>query len=290
MNLTKLFSVISFLSIVFIENAFAHDTPVHQYIVKQAYYFLENEIGTIPELRDRIGLSFSGSGDDNHPWNTGYIGVAAMREDMDDPIWGFGGLFNGWTPTVTHFRNADEGDNGKIAIPGAGPLTIPIVTVGNVNTYNPLEYDPTPFPALPWRGDQIISGSQSRSAFSSLSEKFSSIKNTNTNISSNILNVVNAKFDSAMRQRSKEEVLLSLAANYRAKGKYRKAKDIFESIVKGNNRTKSDMPALIQLYGTYQEELFDSLSSLQLKRTEQKEAFKQKLLNISVYNSNKNIN
>jgi hypothetical protein len=96
---------------------YAHDTPVHQYVAKQAYYFLENEKGLIQEFKNRMGLSFNGPGDDNYPWQTGYIGVAAMREDLEDPIWGYGGLFNGWTPTSTHFWDADNGDDVKTPIP-----------------------------------------------------------------------------------------------------------------------------------------------------------------------------
>ena len=119
MKFTSLKILIYYFTILFYGVLLAHDTPVHQYVVKQAYYFLENEIGAVPELRDRIGLSFNGPGDDATPWATGYIGVAAMREDLEDPIWGFGGLFDGWTPSVTHFWDADNGDNVKIPIPAS---------------------------------------------------------------------------------------------------------------------------------------------------------------------------
>ena len=119
MKFTSLKLLIPFFIIIFYGMLLAHDTPVHQYVVKQAYYFLENEIGTVPELRDRIGLSFNGAGNDATPWATGYIGVAAMREDLEDPIWGFGGLFDGWTPSVTHFWDADNGDNVTTPIPAS---------------------------------------------------------------------------------------------------------------------------------------------------------------------------
>ena len=118
-NSTSLPLIIFIFTLVLVQTAFAHDTPVHQYIVKQAYYFLENEKGPIPELRDRIGLSFVGSGDDDDPWQTGYIGVGAMREDLEDPLWGYGDLFEGWTPTSTHFWDADNGDDVLTPIPGS---------------------------------------------------------------------------------------------------------------------------------------------------------------------------
>ncbi len=117
MNYRLLQILIAFSTLFFYRIIFAHDTPVHQYVAKQAYYFLENEKGPIPELMYRIGLLFDGAGNDNFPWQTGFIGVAAMREDLEDPIWGYGGLFNGWTPTSTHFWDADNGDDVKIAIP-----------------------------------------------------------------------------------------------------------------------------------------------------------------------------
>ena len=52
-----------------------------------------------------------------NPGLLGYIGVAAEREDMEDPIWGYGGAFNGWTPTSTHFWDSDFGDDVKTPIP-----------------------------------------------------------------------------------------------------------------------------------------------------------------------------
>lgn len=38
---------------------------------------------------------------------------------MEDPICGFGAAFNGWTPTVTHFWDAENGDDSKISIPAS---------------------------------------------------------------------------------------------------------------------------------------------------------------------------
>ena len=96
---------------------FPHEPQVHQYMVKQAYYFLDWEKGPIPELRDRIGLDIYGYGSDDDPWYFGLIGVGAWREDLEDPIWGYGGPFNGWTPTSTHFWDPDAGDDNPTPIP-----------------------------------------------------------------------------------------------------------------------------------------------------------------------------
>lgn len=99
-------------------SSMAHKEWVHQYIVKQGYLFLESELGfQIPDLRNRIGLNFYGKGSDNDPWGTGLIGVAAWREDLEDPIWGYGGLFQGWTPSSTHFWIADLDDDARTPIP-----------------------------------------------------------------------------------------------------------------------------------------------------------------------------
>jgi hypothetical protein len=81
----------------------AHDEPVHQFIAQQAYLFLESQVGPISELRERIGFGYVGGGPNDDPWSTGMVAVGAWREDFEDPIWGYGGLFQGWTPSSTHF-------------------------------------------------------------------------------------------------------------------------------------------------------------------------------------------
>lgn len=86
----------------------AHKEWVHQYMVKEAYKLLELQVGVIPELRNHMGMDFFGPGDNADPWGTGFISVAAWREDMEDVIWGKGTIFSEWTPSATHFWNADE--------------------------------------------------------------------------------------------------------------------------------------------------------------------------------------
>lgn len=102
----------SFIIILLTSTLFAHKEWVHQYIVREAYRYLELKLSmTYPDFKNHIGFNFDGYGNDNDPWATGYIGVASWREDKDDPVWGYGTAFNGWTASSTHFWNADFGDN-----------------------------------------------------------------------------------------------------------------------------------------------------------------------------------
>jgi hypothetical protein len=95
----------------------AHKEWVHQYTVKQAYLMLEAQIGPVPELRDRIGMTFYGYGDNTYPWATGLVGVGAWREDIEDPVYRYGGPFDGWAASSTHFWRADNGDEATTPIP-----------------------------------------------------------------------------------------------------------------------------------------------------------------------------
>lgn len=96
---------------------YCHKEWVHKYLVKESYRYLEFHIGPIPELRDRIGMNFYGRADDDNPWATGLIGVAAWREDLEDPVYGSGNWFQGWTPSSTHIWRSDGGDNVTTPIP-----------------------------------------------------------------------------------------------------------------------------------------------------------------------------
>ncbi len=99
----------------------AHKEWVHQYLAKESYGFLEYKIGVIyPDLRDHIGLNFDGRGSDNEPWLYPYVAAGAWREDLEDPVYGYGGWFNGWTPTVTHFWRADDGLDDVTPITASG--------------------------------------------------------------------------------------------------------------------------------------------------------------------------
>ena len=51
------------LMVLFSKNVFGHKEWVHQHIAKQAYYFLENQLGVkLTEFKSHIGLYYSGSG------------------------------------------------------------------------------------------------------------------------------------------------------------------------------------------------------------------------------------
>ncbi|MFD2784878.1 T9SS type A sorting domain-containing protein [Hymenobacter rubripertinctus] len=104
----KLF-LMTFLGLWFSQRpAFAHKEWVHQYMVQQSYLYLEQQIGPVPALRDAIGLNFRGRGLDSRPFNNSYpIGIGAWREDSEDPVYGYGGT-RGFTPSITHFWDADN--------------------------------------------------------------------------------------------------------------------------------------------------------------------------------------
>ncbi len=94
----------------------AHEPVVHQYMVKQAYLFLEREKGVIQELKDRVGLDWNGYGDAAQPWKYGFVSLGAWREDMEDPVYGYSFGYK-WTPTCTHFWDADAGDDATTTLP-----------------------------------------------------------------------------------------------------------------------------------------------------------------------------
>lgn len=108
--------ITTFFCSFFILNGWSHKEWVHQYLTKEAYYFLAAQpqfLDGIPALRDAIGLTFHGKGDDDDPWHSQFpIGVGAWREDSDDPIYNYF-LWNGGTCSITHFWKADEGENSR---------------------------------------------------------------------------------------------------------------------------------------------------------------------------------
>lgn len=118
---------ISFLLLFgFLNVAFAHKEWVHQYQVRQAYLFLENQIGVVPGIKNAIDFTtlsqYDPTIDENSPWKSDYgIWIGAWREDEEDPIYEYVKLnFNplspdetAITPSITHFWLADVGDNEK---------------------------------------------------------------------------------------------------------------------------------------------------------------------------------
>ncbi|TGE16959.1 hypothetical protein [Hymenobacter elongatus] len=98
--------------------AFAHKEWVHQYMVKQSYLYLEQQIGAIPALRNAIGLNYHGKGNDAQPFNTSYpIGIGAWREDTEDPVYGYRLGVNSSTPSITHFWDADNPNENYESVP-----------------------------------------------------------------------------------------------------------------------------------------------------------------------------
>ncbi|GAA3952283.1 hypothetical protein GCM10022406_37560 [Hymenobacter algoricola] len=98
--------------------ASAHKEWVHQHMVKEAYLYLEQQIGAIPTLRNAIGFGFHGRGNDAQPFNTSYpIGVGAWREDVEDPVYGYTLGLNTLTPSITHFWDADRADENYESVP-----------------------------------------------------------------------------------------------------------------------------------------------------------------------------
>ena len=96
------------------ESASAHKEWVHQYIVQEAYRFLEREVGEIPGIKNHLGLNYFGSGEgEKYPWELEEaISSGAWREDVYDAVWGYGSLIGGGADaTITHFWDADKNDN-----------------------------------------------------------------------------------------------------------------------------------------------------------------------------------
>jgi hypothetical protein len=86
---------------------------VHQYLVQQAFELLKFQFPAIEysEMNHHIG-----TWETSEAWTDDKVVVGAYREDDDDAVYGVGGPFNGWTPTSTHFWDADAGDDSKIDI------------------------------------------------------------------------------------------------------------------------------------------------------------------------------
>ncbi|MBN8571486.1 MAG: hypothetical protein J0M18_17820, partial [Ignavibacteria bacterium] len=114
----KKFVISMMFFFLFVQQSFAHKEWVHQYLVWESYDFLVREKGYgYEDLRNHIGFGFNGHGSNNDPWATGFIGVGAWREDKEDIVFRSGGWFGGWTPSSTHFWNADYGDESQTVIP-----------------------------------------------------------------------------------------------------------------------------------------------------------------------------
>lgn len=108
--------------------ALAHKEWVHQYLVRQAYQYLENSIGPIPVLSRGVGMIYGNNfspGEDYRPFNTGIpIAIGAWREDMEDVVYLYKPYRFDWeqiavndiTTSVTHFWKADESDDDRLKL------------------------------------------------------------------------------------------------------------------------------------------------------------------------------
>lgn len=141
------------LIILFLSNfVFAHKQHVHQYISKEAYTLLKNQLGyDIRVMKDRIGgldSYYVGPG----PWQLGYITTGAWREDIEDVVYGYSNNHipdgatsqffqslikainnnNEYYSSITHFWYADDGDNVRTTMTAAAhfipPNIPPILT------------------------------------------------------------------------------------------------------------------------------------------------------------------
>ncbi|MBN8575031.1 MAG: T9SS type A sorting domain-containing protein [Candidatus Kapabacteria bacterium] len=94
----------------------AHQQWVHQYIVQEAYRYLERHIGPIPALKSYVGIDamgnpFFGAGQINRPFEHQHpLAVGIWQEDEIDAVWRYYGL-GGSTITTTHFWSAQGGDD-----------------------------------------------------------------------------------------------------------------------------------------------------------------------------------
>jgi hypothetical protein len=94
----------------------AHQEWVHQYIVQEAYRYLERHVGPIPALKSYVGLDamgnpFFGAGQINRPFEHQHpLAVGIWQEDEIDAVWRYYGV-GGATRTTTHFWSAQGGDD-----------------------------------------------------------------------------------------------------------------------------------------------------------------------------------
>ncbi len=119
----KKFTILFMLILMGSKMLYSHQGYTHQWMLQQAYYLLEKQyvcaggdIADLYDIRNHIFTSpwnmyWGNAPDLLNPWaaSTG-ISVGAFREDEDDPMYDYLGLFS-QNITMTHFWNADAGDN-----------------------------------------------------------------------------------------------------------------------------------------------------------------------------------
>lgn len=124
MKKRNLFLIVALMIILSINSSiYAHKEWVHQYIVKESYKFLEQELGDIPELKYYLGMDQYGYDDEWYSSNA--IAIGAWAEDHLDILYLYGShlySFRGWDPSITHFWLADDGDNEMHYVFATGPV------------------------------------------------------------------------------------------------------------------------------------------------------------------------
>ncbi len=120
--------------------SYAHTERVHQYLAREAYKLLKLYLGNndIPVMLNNLGyketgnfLSWLNRGSD---FVDGTICAGAYREDVQDIVYGYGEAWGipladpaaqEWIASVTHFWEADQGDNALTNLDLVPNLQIP---------------------------------------------------------------------------------------------------------------------------------------------------------------------
>lgn len=127
--------LITLFVLLYLNTSMAHQQHVHQYIVREAYELLINQLGFIvPEMHNFVG----GLGSDyygSYAWHKPYLTAGAWREDMEDPIFNYDFLIvqgvNIALVSISHFWDADSGDMNNNLFPIVLPYPpYPSVNIG----------------------------------------------------------------------------------------------------------------------------------------------------------------
>ena len=129
------------LMIFFLSNiSYAHTERVHQYLAREAYKLLKLYLGNkdIPVMLNNLGYKETGNFlswvDRGSDFVDGTICTGAYREDVQDIVYGYGEAWGipaadqtaqEWLASVTHFWEADQGDDAPTNLDWVPNLQIP---------------------------------------------------------------------------------------------------------------------------------------------------------------------
>ena len=120
--------------------SYAHTERVHQYLAREAYKLLKLYLGNkdIPVMFNNLGYKETGNFlswvDRGSDFVDGTICAGAYREDVQDIVYGYGEAWGipaidqtaqEWLASVTHFWEADQGDNAPTNLDWVPNLQIP---------------------------------------------------------------------------------------------------------------------------------------------------------------------